>query len=83
MGQREGRATALPGIFHDRVDEELRTEGAARLVSFVGLVDADLRNARRLFSDSLDTAWITGVKSSRGTGPLRHPGCIEPVTPSA
>ena len=37
-------------------------------LGFVDLVDADPRNARRLFLDSLDTARITGVKSSYSRG---------------
>jgi predicted ATPase/class 3 adenylate cyclase/DNA-binding CsgD family transcriptional regulator len=39
-------------------------------LGFVDLVDADPRNARRLFLDSLDTARITGVKSSYSRGAL-------------
>ncbi len=39
-------------------------------LGFVDLVDADPRNARRLFLDSLDTAQITGVKSSYSRGAL-------------
>jgi predicted ATPase/class 3 adenylate cyclase/DNA-binding CsgD family transcriptional regulator len=39
-------------------------------LGFVHLVDADPRNARRLFLDSLDTARITGVKPSYSRGAL-------------
>ncbi|MGD0606896.1 MAG: LuxR C-terminal-related transcriptional regulator [Streptosporangiaceae bacterium] len=39
-------------------------------LGFVYLVDADPRNARRLFLDSLDTARITGVKPSYSRGAL-------------
>jgi DNA-binding CsgD family transcriptional regulator len=39
-------------------------------LGFVDLVDADPRNARRLFLDSLDAARITGVKSSYSRGAL-------------
>ena len=39
-------------------------------LGFVDLIDADPRNARRLFLDSLDTARITGVKSSYSRGAL-------------
>jgi DNA-binding CsgD family transcriptional regulator len=39
-------------------------------LGFVDLVDADPRNARRLFLDSLDTARTTGVKSSYIRGAL-------------
>jgi len=39
-------------------------------LGFVDLVDTDPRNARRLFLDSLDTARITGVKSSYSRGAL-------------
>ncbi len=39
-------------------------------LGFVDLVDADPGNARRLFLDSLDTARITGVKSSYSRGAL-------------
>jgi predicted ATPase/class 3 adenylate cyclase/DNA-binding CsgD family transcriptional regulator len=39
-------------------------------LGFVDLVDADPRNARRLFLDSLATARITGVKSSYSRGAL-------------
>jgi predicted ATPase/class 3 adenylate cyclase/DNA-binding CsgD family transcriptional regulator len=39
-------------------------------LGFVDLVEADPRNARRLFLDSLDTARITGVKSSYSRGAL-------------
>ena len=39
-------------------------------LGFVNLVDEDPRNARRLFLDSLDTARITGAKSSYSRGAL-------------
>ena len=39
-------------------------------LGFVDLVDADPRNARRLFLESLDTARITGIKSSYSRGAL-------------
>ncbi len=39
-------------------------------LGFVDLVDADPRNARRLFLDSLDTARITGAKSSYSRGAI-------------
>ena len=39
-------------------------------LGFVDLVDEDPRNARRLFLDSLDTARITGAKSSYFRGAL-------------
>ncbi|MGH3183778.1 MAG: ATP-binding protein, partial [Streptosporangiaceae bacterium] len=44
--------------------------GLRENLGFVDLVDADPRNARRLFLDSLDTARITGVKSSYSRGAL-------------
>jgi non-specific serine/threonine protein kinase len=39
-------------------------------LGFVDLVDGDPRNARRLFLESLDTARITGIKSSYSRGAL-------------
>ena len=44
--------------------------GLRENLGFVDLIDADPRNARRLFLDSLDTARITGVKSSYSRGAL-------------
>ncbi|HEY6309786.1 MAG TPA: LuxR C-terminal-related transcriptional regulator [Streptosporangiaceae bacterium] len=44
--------------------------GLRENLGFVDLVDADPGNARRLFLESLDTARITGVKSSYSRGAL-------------
>jgi predicted ATPase/DNA-binding CsgD family transcriptional regulator/tetratricopeptide (TPR) repeat protein len=44
--------------------------GLRENLGFVDLIDADPRNARRLFLGSLDTARITGVKSSYSRGAL-------------
>ena len=44
--------------------------GLRENLGFVDLIDADPRNARRLFLNSLDTARITGVKSSYSRGAL-------------
>jgi predicted ATPase/class 3 adenylate cyclase/DNA-binding CsgD family transcriptional regulator len=44
--------------------------GLRENLGFVDLIDAEPRNARRLFLDSLDTARITGVKSSYIRGAL-------------
>ena len=44
--------------------------GLRENLGFVNLVDADPGNARRLFLESLDTARITGVKSSYSRGAL-------------
>ena len=46
------------------------SDGLREGLGFVYLVDADPRNARRLFLDSLDTARITGVKPSYSRGAL-------------
>ncbi len=44
--------------------------GLRENLGFVDLINADPRSARRLFLDSLDTARITGVKSSYSRGAL-------------
>jgi DNA-binding CsgD family transcriptional regulator len=44
--------------------------GLRENLGYVDILDADPRNARRLFLDSLDTARTTGVKSSYSRGAL-------------
>ncbi|MGD0686259.1 MAG: LuxR C-terminal-related transcriptional regulator [Streptosporangiaceae bacterium] len=46
------------------------SSGLRENLGFVDLIEADLRNARRLFLDSLEIARITGVKSSYIRGAL-------------
>jgi predicted ATPase/DNA-binding CsgD family transcriptional regulator len=54
----------------DNLDYQIMSVGLRENLGFVDLIDADPRNARRLFLNSLDTARTTGVKSSYVHGAL-------------